>query len=47
MIMAASAILSFSSCQDKGTTDPEQDGPSVEWASNPEFKTLVFVGVDD
>ena len=47
MIMAASAILSFSSCQDKGTTDPEQDGPSVEWASNPEFKTLDFVGVDD
>lgn len=46
MIMAVSAIFTLYSCQEK-TPAEELDGPTVEWASNPEFKTLDFDGEDD
>lgn len=45
-MMAVSAILSLYSCQEK-TPAEELDGPTVEWASNPDFKTLDFYGVDE
>lgn len=46
MLMAASAIFAMNSCKED-TPVEELDGPSIEWKSNSDFKTLEFDAVDD
>ena len=45
-LMAASAIFALNSCTED-TPGEELDGPSIEWKSNSDFKTLEFDAVDD
>ena len=41
MLAAASAVCAISSCQeDPITEETTPDGPSIEWASNPDFDTV-------